>query len=475
MTATGYVSPTGDARKVSKAGDTMTGELVLPDSSPDGPLAATSRGYVDAQVAIAPSRTGPAWRPASIAHQFQAGHGWTASGAASSNLNNTTAPIRGSQYATITTDTAGSQANLRKFAQPAFDLTDKAIRVICRLSSVTAITNLNLFVGTSSLANFFRWRIWEVSGASQLANPDEWVTFTVDWAGVQAASGSYSLAANGSPSTTSGFTDIQIQAIATSGQSVTLDVQAIEIIDSAATTFPNGVVSVVFDDGASSIWEHARPAMDTYGYAGTNYVIVGNLGTAGVMTTAENRRLQDFSGWEIGLHAYSGTVHNNRYTSYASADVDADIRNGKLWLVREGFRGESFAYPGGEYQRTTDGQAVDDIAARYFSTGRTIIFQGGGPAETFPAGMPMRMRAVSSISSIQAGAANPTTLVGAGGLLDRCQACSGWLILVFHKIVTGIPAVSTECSVADFQMVMAGIAARGIPVVPVSDVQRLYN
>lgn len=47
MTATGYVSTTGDARKVDVAGDTMTGELVLPDSSPDTSLTAASKGYVD--------------------------------------------------------------------------------------------------------------------------------------------------------------------------------------------------------------------------------------------------------------------------------------------------------------------------------------------------------------------------------------------------------------------------------------------
>lgn len=49
MAATGYVSTTGDARKVSKTGDTMTGELVLPDSSPDTALTAASRGYVDSR------------------------------------------------------------------------------------------------------------------------------------------------------------------------------------------------------------------------------------------------------------------------------------------------------------------------------------------------------------------------------------------------------------------------------------------
>lgn len=47
MTATGYVSTTGDTRKVNKSGDTMTGELTLPDSSPDAALNAASKGYVD--------------------------------------------------------------------------------------------------------------------------------------------------------------------------------------------------------------------------------------------------------------------------------------------------------------------------------------------------------------------------------------------------------------------------------------------
>lgn len=57
MAATGYTS--GDPQKVDTSGDTMTGELVLPDSSPDTALAAASRGYVDnsAQAITAASET----------------------------------------------------------------------------------------------------------------------------------------------------------------------------------------------------------------------------------------------------------------------------------------------------------------------------------------------------------------------------------------------------------------------------------
>ncbi|MEU6535512.1 hypothetical protein [Streptomyces sp. NPDC047000] len=47
MPATGYVSPTGDARKVNRSGDTMTGDLVLADSTPDTAASAASKEYTD--------------------------------------------------------------------------------------------------------------------------------------------------------------------------------------------------------------------------------------------------------------------------------------------------------------------------------------------------------------------------------------------------------------------------------------------
>lgn len=448
------------------AGGTITGNLAV-NGRLTGPVGPYGR--------IAPSRNTPGWRRPTISHQFQTGHGWTAQGTATSNLNNTAAFVRGTQCATITTDTAQGSANLRKYGMPAMDLTGKMIRLICRVDDVSKISSLNFFVGTSSLNNNFKWRLWEVAASSQLGSNNEWVTLTFGWSSVNAASGTYSISSTGVPSTTTGFTDFQVQAIGTAGNAYTLDVQAVEVVDGTAATFPNGVVSIVFDDGGDSIWNYARPAMDTYGFQGTNYVIIGNLGNSGVMTTAQNKNLQDFSGWEIGLHSYDGAMHTNRYTAYTAAQVDDDIRHGKEWLVSNGFRGEAIAYPGGEYQSTTDGVGIDAIAARYFSTGRTILFQTGYPTETFPAGMPMRVRAVSSISSTQTGANVPANLVAAGGLLDKCQLNAGWLVLVFHKIVNGTATVSTECSVTDFQTIMAGISARGIPVLPVSDVVRLHS
>jgi hypothetical protein len=51
MTAVGYASTTGDTRKLTRAGDAMTGDLVLSDDSPDTAHSATSKAYVLAAVA----------------------------------------------------------------------------------------------------------------------------------------------------------------------------------------------------------------------------------------------------------------------------------------------------------------------------------------------------------------------------------------------------------------------------------------
>jgi hypothetical protein len=58
MTATGYVSTTGDARKVNKAGDTLTGDLVLVDAVPDTANSAAPKAYVDALAALLAHLTG---------------------------------------------------------------------------------------------------------------------------------------------------------------------------------------------------------------------------------------------------------------------------------------------------------------------------------------------------------------------------------------------------------------------------------
>jgi hypothetical protein len=214
--------------------------------------------------------------------------------------------------------------------------------------------------------------------------------------------------------------------------------------------------------------------MDQYGYRGTTYSIAESIGQTGRVSLADLRAVQDLSGWEVAGHSYTAAAHTARYPTLTAQQVDDELRNLKAWLVTNQFTSDAFAYPGGQFGKTTDGVPVDQLVGRYFSTGRSINYLNS--TEMFPAAMPKRMRALSSISSAISvnDPANVTKLTGPGGALDRCQLNGSWLILTFHQIVTGTPADATQCTQADFQTVMAAINARGIPVLPVGDVIRNY-
>ena len=428
---------------------------------------------------IIPPRSVPAWAPASWTQNFQAGHGWSTTGGnvGSSNLNDTTEFVRGTQSATITTagNAIGSaafadQANIQRLGGPALDLTGKAIRLLFKVSDVTRLRWISFFVGTSGLANNFRWRVHTRATGQNWVQSGEWVMATLQWGDVQAAAGAYALSSAGAPSTKSGFTDLRFQVIDAGTGPVTARLQSVELIDDTTVTYPDGLVSITFDDSWADVFDNARPAMDTYGFRGTTYTIADQIDTPEKYTVAQLRAAQNLSGWEVAGHAYQGAVHAARYDGVTAAEVDADAGNLRAWLVSNGFHGDSFAYPGGRFGRTTDGTSVEAIVSRYFATGRSII--SADNREATPPPMPHRLRSLTGISSLSAGAANPATLTGPGGLLDRAQLSGGWLILCFHRVVTTSPTADTECHRDDFAAIMRAIAVRGMTVLPVAEVMR---
>lgn len=453
-----------------------------------GPTVLDGSGRVPAALLpplVQPSYRRPRWRDTSgYSEQFQTGHGWTAngSGVAASNLNDTSTFCRGTQSVTVTSDgVLGHTAGVRKTGisgLSALDLTDKMFRLVLKVESgAAAISNLNFFLGTGGFTNYFKWVFNDVTASSAYLTQGQWVTATFGWGDLNSAAGSMTIGSTGAPSTRSGFTDMQVQ-VADAGVSggCQLRVQAVEIIDATTTTFPLGVVSITFDDSWSSQWDLARPAMDTYGFRGTQYTIVDQVGTASHLTLDQLQRLQGQSGWEIGGHAYTAAAHTARLPTMTAAAVDQEVGNLKAWLLSNGFDGDSFAYPGGQFEQTTDAVWVEDICARYFSSNRSILAQPLKTIETFPAPMPHRLRAASGISSLNAanGLTNPAGIAAAGGILDKVQAGGGWLIMCFHEVVSGSPATTTQINVTDFQTIMAAISSRGIPVLPVSDVIRYY-
>lgn len=416
------------------------------------------------------------WRASTWRQNFQTGHGWTTNGTGvgSSNLNDTTTFVRGTQSATLTTKGTGGNANLWKLAGSAMDLTGKAIRLTLKVDDVTNLASLNFFVGTNGMGNYFKWRCNNITSSTRLIQSGEWVTLTCQWADLDSAAGTLTMTSTGQPSTKTGFTDMQLQVIDNAAGPVTAHFQSVELIPDTTSlpAYTQGVVSITFDDSWKSVYDICRPVMDQYGYRGTSYQIAEYVGQSSRVSLVDLRSLQNQSGWEIAGHSYTAAAHTNRYPTLTAQQVDDELRNLKAWLVVNGFTSDAFAYPGGQFGKTTDGIGVDALVGRYFSSGRSINYLYS--TEMAPPTVPQRLKALSSIgSTISAGdKANVGNLTGAGGLLDRCQQQGSWLILTFHEFVSGTATDVTQCSAADAQTVMAAINSRGIPVVPVGEVLR---
>lgn len=457
-----------DALLLPKAGGTITGTLDVEDRLRYAGFRLPS---------MAPRTRMPQRRAATTAHNMQTGHGWTSGGAgtASSDLNDTTTFIKGTQSIRVTTVGNGIQSQVRRTGLSAMDLTGKMIRLTFKIDDITNLDHINFYVGTTTFTNYFQWTFHTnpVAGNSAYVQSGEWVVVQLQWADITNVGGSFSIT-EGAPSTKTGFTDLQFAVYDKNGGAVTYHLQSVEIVPDLTNLFANGVVSVTFDDSWQSQFDYARPKMDALGYRGTLYTIADYIGVANRLTLAELRSMQNASGWEVAGHAYTNAAHGmpDGYADLTAEEVNEEFLKLKLWLGENGFTSDNFAYPKGHFDLTTDGVPVDQIAAQYWATSRTIISE---TKEAFPPAMPQRVKALTGVSDTAGNFWTPTKVNEVGGILDRCHDSGDWLIFCFHELTTGTPANSTVISQTGFNAVMDGIAAQGIPVLPVNDVIRYYT
>ena len=424
----------------------------------------------------APSGRRPRHRRATWSQQFQEGHGWSAGGGgtASSNPGDTAVFTRGTRSVRVTTAGSGVQSYVRKTGMPAMDLSGKMIRILFRVTDVAHLGKVVFYLGSNGLKDSFNWRVHTHSAtAANYVQSGEWVTVHLQWADVAAAAGAYTISAQGEPSVRSGFTDMSFAVYDDAGGPVTYHLQAIELIPDTTTVFPKGVVSITFDDSHTSVHDLGRPVMDAFGMPGTVYNIADVIGTGSFLDIAKMRSLQDSSGWEMAGHSYANATHTASYPKLTAQQVDQDFGKLREWLVGNGFSSEHFAYPHGAFQKTTDGVPVDQLAARHFTTARSIISE---TIESYAPAMPYRLKALTGINDGSGiGGTTLTKVIGAGGSLDRCARSGDWLILCLHKVVAGVPATSTEISQAGLKQLMTEIDKRGIKVLTVQEAMAYYS
>jgi hypothetical protein len=397
-------------------------------------------------------------QPTAIVSDFQSGHGFTASGG-TFTANDTSTYVRGTQCMTLTTPGDSNFYSITGTVS-SFDMTAKIPRVTAQV--VTSATLNSLLIDLATDSTFTNGWTWQMQGSfsnSEYFTDGDWATQGLSF---------HTATKIGSGARTA-LTAARFR-VQDSGTPVTVHFQEIDIIADGSATFPNGVVSITFDDSYQDALDLGKTKLDQYGYPATTFTIADLIGTSGRLTLQELINLQSNNGWEVACHAYSDVVHGETYTGVTAAVMDADVRALKAFAVENGFRGaDLLAYPKGQFGKTTDNVSTTSIAQKYFSVGLSTINKTKSP---FPPSDPWRIQRISGISSF-AGSYLPSTITTpTTGDLALCKANSSWTILSFHEIVTTTPTAATQILQSDFNTIIDTINSLGIPVLPVSEVIR---
>jgi peptidoglycan/xylan/chitin deacetylase (PgdA/CDA1 family) len=207
-----------------------------------------------------------------------------------------------------------------------------------------------------------------------------------------------------------------------------------------------GVVSLTFDDGYDEHYGVAAPLLAEHGLRATAYVMPDQVGQPGYMTLEQLHALQRNFGWDVAAH------HATPFTELPDLPRALDAIQGWLGANGLGAGRRHLAYPLGKH----DARVLALVRPR-FATARLA----SGGAETLPPGDPHRLRALNVLDSTP-----PEALVAAA---RRAGEEREWLILMFHFLVDA-PQRETEYRIASLREAIAGIAASGVAVRPVSEV-----
>lgn len=374
---------------------------------------------------------------------FQSGHGYTANAGGTHNLNDTSDFALGSQSVSVITDGAGTAKTVKRVAQTAVDGTGKHAKVWVKVPAQAKVAGLQLYLGDTNLANYWRWEL-KNSASQPWMHDGQWTVWTLPFG--QAA-------VTGTPTRTA-ITDVQLRVQDDATGPVTAQFGGVALVNTSSA-FPAGVVSFTFDDTYLSTYTQGRAYLDRYGFSGTAYVIQDYVGQSGRMTLTQLHALEQLSGWEVAGHATTGAAHNARITSMTDAQVRAEFAGIRDWLQVNGFAGDHYAYPGGEY---LSHQAA--IAEEFFTGARTVYQR----PETHPPARPGKLRSKGYVTS-------SVTVAVLTAAIDQAAANGEWLIISNHDLVTTVSG-TTDQTIADFQAVVDYVNTKGIPVRTVGEVLR---
>jgi len=218
----------------------------------------------------------------------------------------------------------------------------------------------------------------------------------------------------------------------------------------AAQPFSQGMVTITLDDGWSTQYTWARPALQQRGLRSTYYLVTEGIreGWGGYLTTSQVQTLRN-DGNELAGH----TLTHEDLTTLTAAQVETQVRDSQAWLKSQfGLSSvPAFASPYGRYNASTLA-----TIQKYYGSHRTV---NGG--HNYRDSNILQLRAYDVTAEV--------SVATVRGWIDRAAAEGSWLILVFHEFVNGPTTRSTECSVSNFTAILDHVKASNLRNVTVSE------
>lgn len=388
-----------------------------------------------------------------ILQQFQSGHGYTRLSGTATCADDTTDFMLGTQSVKFTTLGDGTANIYQKNSVGPYDLSGKMLQITFKVDSAgqspgVGMLNINDFsVYVSSDNQSTTNGRCAIAGATKTYSAEgEWVTIVVNWG---------DLIFTGSP-TRSAINSLKFRFQDKNATPIILHVQEIALIPEPA----NAVCSIVFDDGFDSTWSMALPYLESKGIRAGIAVIRSNLGSAGRLTLAQCKTIQD-RGHDVYCHADTAINHNLGFGVIADTDAEAEMRGIKSWAIANGFRrADVLIWPKGSMTSTQMA-----IAKKYFSCMRGTAggeIAGSGIFASYPPGDPARMQAWLPQAT--------DTALMATNACTQAIANKQWLNIAWHEIVAAGASGSTQANLSVFQASIDAIISSGIKVKTIAEV-----
>lgn len=352
--------------------------------------------------------------------------------------------LLGTRSMRVSTEGDGVQVNLRAEGVGPYDLGGAYLKLLLKVDAMSELHALYLYLSNDGFDTYDTYLV--------LGGPEEWENAYLDdgsWGTITTALGQPLWA---EPRVDlSNVTDIQLSVVDNGSVPVTVWFAGLE----AAPAPERGVVTVMFDDARSGVFELALPQAQRHGVRASVAVISDLVDVPGFMSSEELRTLEHHAGWELVAH-HESELPDGPFDQLGEDALRGELEGIKRWLLERGFRrgADVIAYPNGAF---TDFST--SVTADYFAAGRTILGRFGN--ETLPPADPYRIRARSVIDT--------DTTESLWGAIDQAATERSWLILVFHQFSNSPTEYETEYSGIDFARVMAYLAGADVDVLTFSE------